>query len=272
MTIKINLNADMAEGFGAYDIGDDSGILKIIGSANIACGFHAGDPTDHAPGDHRGQGERRHHRRASRLQRSLGFRPPPHRHAARRSRIHGRLPDRRAAGDGDLCRRQGHASQAARRAEQHGGRGSANMRWRSAAPSRPSIPASSMSRWPARRWKRPAASSGCRSRVEGFCDRQYDDDGNLTSRKIPGSVLKDAGRGDPAGDRHGRRTTSSPRATARRSPARCTRSAFTATSRPASRPRARCARGSKRPASSWCRSPKCRSTERRITIPVGSRP
>jgi hypothetical protein len=44
MTIKINLNADMAEGYGAYDIGDDSGILKIIGSANIACGFHAGDP------------------------------------------------------------------------------------------------------------------------------------------------------------------------------------------------------------------------------------
>jgi len=43
MTIKMNLNADMAEGFGAYDVGDDSGILKIIGSANIACGFHAGD-------------------------------------------------------------------------------------------------------------------------------------------------------------------------------------------------------------------------------------
>ena len=44
MTISINLNADMAEGFGAYDVGDDAGILKIIGSANIACGFHAGDP------------------------------------------------------------------------------------------------------------------------------------------------------------------------------------------------------------------------------------
>ena len=44
MTIKMNLNADMAEGFGAYDVGDDSGILKIIGSASIACGFHAGDP------------------------------------------------------------------------------------------------------------------------------------------------------------------------------------------------------------------------------------
>src|SRR5436189_5544726 len=44
MAIKMNLNADMAEGFGAYNIGDDSGILKIIGSANIACGFHAVDP------------------------------------------------------------------------------------------------------------------------------------------------------------------------------------------------------------------------------------
>src|SRR6267378_936725 len=40
----INLNADMGEGFGAYDIGDDAGLLKIIRSASIACGFHAGDP------------------------------------------------------------------------------------------------------------------------------------------------------------------------------------------------------------------------------------
>src|SRR5260370_11881927 len=44
MAKQINLNADMGEGFGAYDIGDDSGILKIIKSASIACGFHAGDP------------------------------------------------------------------------------------------------------------------------------------------------------------------------------------------------------------------------------------
>src|SRR5947208_14659772 len=44
MAIKMNLNADMAEGFGAYNIRDDSGLLKIIGSANNAGGFHAGDP------------------------------------------------------------------------------------------------------------------------------------------------------------------------------------------------------------------------------------
>ncbi|HEX3416662.1 MAG TPA: 5-oxoprolinase subunit PxpA, partial [Stellaceae bacterium] len=44
MSKEINLNADMGEGFGAYDIGDDAGLLKIIRSASIACGFHAGDP------------------------------------------------------------------------------------------------------------------------------------------------------------------------------------------------------------------------------------
>ena len=44
MSMMVNLNADMAEGFGAFDIGDDTSILKIINSASIACGFHAGDP------------------------------------------------------------------------------------------------------------------------------------------------------------------------------------------------------------------------------------
>ncbi len=44
MATQVNLNADMGEGFGAYDIGDDEALLKIIRSASIACGFHAGDP------------------------------------------------------------------------------------------------------------------------------------------------------------------------------------------------------------------------------------
>ena len=44
MAKVINLNADMGEGFGAWDIGDDAGLLKVIRSASIACGFHAGDP------------------------------------------------------------------------------------------------------------------------------------------------------------------------------------------------------------------------------------
>ena len=41
---NINLNSDIGEGFGVYDIGNDTEMLKIVNSANIACGFHAGDP------------------------------------------------------------------------------------------------------------------------------------------------------------------------------------------------------------------------------------
>ncbi len=41
---SVDLNADMGEGFGPWKMGDDEGLLEIITSANIACGFHAGDP------------------------------------------------------------------------------------------------------------------------------------------------------------------------------------------------------------------------------------
>jgi UPF0271 protein len=40
----IDLNADLGEGFGVWTLGDDAGLLEVITSANIACGFHAGDP------------------------------------------------------------------------------------------------------------------------------------------------------------------------------------------------------------------------------------
>ncbi|WP_336854011.1 5-oxoprolinase subunit PxpA [Sinomonas albida] len=40
----IDLVADLGEGFGAYRMGSDSDLLDIVSSANIACGFHAGDP------------------------------------------------------------------------------------------------------------------------------------------------------------------------------------------------------------------------------------
>ncbi|MDA8253148.1 MAG: 5-oxoprolinase subunit PxpA [Rhodospirillales bacterium] len=41
--MQVNLNADLGEGYGAYDIGNDAAMLEIVGSASIACGFHAGD-------------------------------------------------------------------------------------------------------------------------------------------------------------------------------------------------------------------------------------
>lgn len=42
--MRLNINADMAEGFGAWDIGSDDELLGIVKSANIACGMHGGDP------------------------------------------------------------------------------------------------------------------------------------------------------------------------------------------------------------------------------------
>ncbi|MBL8445504.1 MAG: 5-oxoprolinase subunit PxpA [Zoogloeaceae bacterium] len=41
---RINLNADLGEGFGPWRMGDDNAMLEVVGSANVACGFHAGDP------------------------------------------------------------------------------------------------------------------------------------------------------------------------------------------------------------------------------------
>jgi UPF0271 protein len=42
--VKINLNADLGESFGAWTMGEDEALLGVVCSANIACGFHAGDP------------------------------------------------------------------------------------------------------------------------------------------------------------------------------------------------------------------------------------
>ncbi|MGG4407917.1 5-oxoprolinase subunit PxpA [Niallia taxi] len=42
---KIDLNCDLGESFGAYSLGMDEDILRFVTSANIACGFHAGDPS-----------------------------------------------------------------------------------------------------------------------------------------------------------------------------------------------------------------------------------
>lgn len=44
MTHLLNLNADLGESFGPWPMGSDDAMLRIVNSANIACGFHAGDP------------------------------------------------------------------------------------------------------------------------------------------------------------------------------------------------------------------------------------
>ncbi len=42
---RIDLNADLGEGFGVWRLGDDEALLGLVSSANVACGFHAGDPS-----------------------------------------------------------------------------------------------------------------------------------------------------------------------------------------------------------------------------------
>jgi 5-oxoprolinase (ATP-hydrolysing) subunit A len=41
---SVDLNADLGESFGAWRLGDDDAMLGLVTSANVACGFHAGDP------------------------------------------------------------------------------------------------------------------------------------------------------------------------------------------------------------------------------------
>jgi len=43
MSGKLDLNADLGEGFGQWRLGDDDALLEVVTSANVACGFHAGD-------------------------------------------------------------------------------------------------------------------------------------------------------------------------------------------------------------------------------------
>ncbi len=41
---KIDLNSDLGESYGVWSMGDDAAMIDIVSSANVACGFHAGDP------------------------------------------------------------------------------------------------------------------------------------------------------------------------------------------------------------------------------------
>ena len=40
----VNINSDLGESFGSWVMGNDGEVLKIVASANVACGFHASDP------------------------------------------------------------------------------------------------------------------------------------------------------------------------------------------------------------------------------------
>jgi UPF0271 protein len=190
MAITINLNADMAEGFGAYNVGDDDGILEIVGAANIACGFHAGDPRimRHVvreakrrgvsigvhPGfnDLWGFGRRRIDMRSDDLEYMVAYQIGALQAMAAYEgervthlKPHGAL-NNMAAENGDYALAIGRAIKAVDPRIIYVALAGSEM-------------------------EKAARYLGLPVAVEGFCDRLYDDDGNLTPRKIPGSVIKD---------------------------------------------------------------------------------
>src|SRR5579885_373480 len=190
MTIKINLNADMAEGFGAYDIGDDNGILKIIGSANIACGFHAGDP-------------RVMHRvvtQAKKMGVSIGVHPGFNDlWGFGRRRIDMRPDDLEYMVAYQIGALQAFAAYAGTKVTHLKPHGALNNMaaeiseyalaiGRATTAAEPNIINVALS---GSEMEKAGRNLGLKVALEGFCDRQYEDDGNLTSRKIPGSVIKD---------------------------------------------------------------------------------
>ena len=190
MARDINLNADMGEGYGAWEIGDDSALLKIIKSASIACGAHAGDPntmhqlvTEAAaegvsigahPGfnDLWGFGRRRIDMRPRDLEYLVAYQIGALQGMAAYAgakvthlKPHGAL-NNMAAEDLELALAIGRAMKTIDR----------DMIYVALAGSQ---------------MERAALELGLPLAREGFCDRLYDDDGNLTSRKLAGAVIKD---------------------------------------------------------------------------------
>ncbi|MCB1547928.1 MAG: 5-oxoprolinase subunit PxpA [Hyphomicrobiaceae bacterium] len=190
MAKRINLNADIAEGWGAYDIGNDAEVMKVIKSASVACGFHAGDPNSmHRlvmmakdlgvsigvhPGfnDLWGFGRRQIRMRASDLEYMVAYQIGALQGMATYSglkvthlKAHGAL-NNMAAVDPDYAMAIGRAIKTVDRDIIYVALFGTEMEKA------------------ARKLDLPLAR-------EGFADRQYEDDGNLASRSIPGTVLKD---------------------------------------------------------------------------------
>ena len=186
----INLNADIAEGWGAYDIGNDAELMRVIKSASVACGFHAGDAnTMHRlcmlakdlgvsvgahPGfnDLWGFGRRRIQMKPQDLELMVAYQIGALQAMAAYAglkvthlKAHGAL-NNMAAEDAAYAMAIGRAIKAVDRNIFYVALYGTEM-------------------------QKAAEKLGLPMALEGFPDRRYADDGNLASRAIPGSVLKD---------------------------------------------------------------------------------
>ena len=193
MNARVDLNADMGESFGPWVMGNDIALLDVVTSANIACGFHAGDPdvmtrTMQAARD-KGVGIGAHPGFAD-LQ---GF-----------GRQRMSLPDQSL---GNLIRYQLGAAQAMamasgaalRHVKLHGAM--ANMAaenkdmavscYRAALSVAPDLTIMVLA---GTAQQAAVEELGCRAACEIFADRAYNDDATLVDRSLPGAVIHDAAR------------------------------------------------------------------------------
>ena len=188
----IDLNSDMGEGYGVYRMGDDAGMLEIVTSANIACGFHAGDPLI------------MHEtvKRASENGVAIGAHPSfLDLWGFGRRPIHGERPaDIEKIIAYQIGALQGIAASLGRRVSHvktHGSLGNmAAVDDALAAAVARAVAAVDRSLilvvMPGMATERAGAAADLRLMREIYADRTYGDDGNLTPRKQPGAVIHDA--------------------------------------------------------------------------------
>lgn len=191
MTKSIDLNADMGESFGPWVMGDDEALLDVVTSANVACGFHAGDP------DVMGATIERAAARGVGVGAHPGFQDLQ---GFGRRRMN--LPKASLA---NLVRYQIGAAQALARAagtelrhvKLHGAL--SNMACEDEAMARTCFeaaisvaPNAALLVLPGTALQTAAAKLGCDVACEIFADRAYNDDATLVDRSLPGAIIHDA--------------------------------------------------------------------------------
>jgi UPF0271 protein len=188
----VDLNSDMGEGFGPWKMGDDEAMLSIVSSANVACGWHAGDPLimhrtaeiakakGVSIGAHPGFGDlwgfgRRVIRGDSMgdLEKQIAYQVGAMQalavmagHQVTHVKTHGALGNM-SNDDDDMAMAVGRAIKAV-------------------------DPRFVFVVMPGLSTERAAEKLGLPMAREVFADRTYDDSGNLTSRKVAGAVIHDA--------------------------------------------------------------------------------
>lgn len=188
----VDLNADMGESFGAWKMGDDEAMLGIVTAANVACGFHAGDPLVM-------------HRTVS-LAKARGVDVGAHPSfndlfGFGRRPIQGERPeDIEKAVIYQIGALQAIAASAGHRVTHVKAHGSlSNMAAVDASLATAIARATKtvdadliLVAMPNTEQEKAGEALGLRVAREVFADRAYDDSGNLVSRKLPGAMIHDA--------------------------------------------------------------------------------